>query len=110
VGVYGVVSFGVSRRRREMGIRMAVGASGRDVVVEVVRGGLRPLLVGIVAGGAVALFAVRSMEALLYGVGLYDPLAYATGVLIIGAVGLAACSIPALRAARTRPVEVLTEA
>jgi putative ABC transport system permease protein len=107
VGVYGVVSFEASRRRREMGIRLAVGAEGRDVVAEVVRGGMVPVALGILLGGAGSAATVRAMESLVYGIGLYDPVAYVGAALVIGLVGLAACYLPARRAAGMSPMEVL---
>jgi putative ABC transport system permease protein len=107
IGVYGVVAFGVARRRREVGIRVALGAAARDVQALVVRRGMVPVGVGIVVGTLVALGLVRALASLLFGVGIYDPAAYAAGVGALALTGLAACWIPARAAARTEPVRAL---
>ena len=107
VGVYGVVAFGVAGRRREVGIRLAVGADQAGVRRLVVRQGMTPVLAGIVLGVGGALALARVLEALVYGVGVYDPLAYALAAGTLALVGLAACWVPARDAARTPPVEAL---
>ena len=108
VGVYGVVAFGVSRRRREVGIRMAMGAESSTVRNLVVRQGMTPVLVGIALGIALAATAARVMDSLLYGVGRFDPTAYLTAVSVLAIMALAGCWFPARQAAATQPSEALT--
>lgn len=107
IGVYGVVAFGVARRRREVGIRVAMGADARDVHALIVRQGMLPVGVGILLGALAALGLVRALASLLFGVGLYDPLAYLAGVSVLAATGWVACWIPARSASRTEPVRAL---
>jgi ABC-type antimicrobial peptide transport system permease subunit len=116
VGIYGVMSFLVSQRTREIGVRMAMGASSGDVVWEVMRDGLRPVMVGIavgVAGGAAVSAVLHatlrfpgSMD-FLYGVSFYDPLTF-TGLsaFVLGVAALASAG-PARKAARVDPAVAL---
>jgi predicted permease len=108
IGVYGVVAFGVARRRREVGIRLAMGADAREVQALVVRQGMLPVGIGIAMGTLAALALVRALASLLFGVGLYDPAAYLLGIAILATTGLVACWIPARSASRTEPVRALT--
>jgi putative ABC transport system permease protein len=104
-GVYGVLAYTVSRRRPEIGMRMALGASARDVLGLVVGQGLRPVAVGVIAGLAGAAALSRLMSSLLFGVTAGDPATYASvAVLLLGA-SLVACLVPARGATR---VDVLT--
>jgi predicted permease len=107
VGVYGVISFAVARRRRELGIRLAVGARPREVLAMILRQGLTLASIGIGLGLAVALGVTRFAASLLYGVGATDPWTFlvVSGVLI--AAASAACLLPARAAARLDPVDVL---
>jgi predicted permease len=107
VGVAGVLAYLVSRRRREIGIRMALGASRAEVMALVVRRGLATAGAGILAGGAAALFLTRLMEGLLFGVAPRDPATFAaaSGALLL--VALLASAVPAMRAARVDPLEAL---
>lgn len=107
VGVYGVVSYSVSRRRTELGVRMALGAPPGRVVREVVWRGLRPVALGVGTGLLLALVLARLVAGMLYGVAPADPpsLALAAAALL-GAGGLAAL-VPGLRAGRTSPIESL---
>jgi putative ABC transport system permease protein len=107
VGLYGVLAVAVAQRTREIGIRMAVGASAGDAVRLIVRQGLLLALCGIAAGLALAPLAVRTMSALLYGVAPHDPLTYAYVAVLLLVVALAACLLPALRAARVDPAVAL---
>ncbi len=107
VGIYGVMSYAVVRRRQEIGIRMALGASRGDVLGMVARQGLALALIGTLAGLAGALSLARLMSKLLYGVQPADPLTFFLVPLTLIAVGLAACLVPALRAARISPVSAL---
>ncbi len=107
VGVAGVLSYLVSRRRREIGIRMALGASRANVLGLVVRRGVAYAGAGIVAGALAALFLTRVLEGLLYGVAPRDPVTFAAVVAILFAIAAAASAIPAFRASRVDPLEAL---
>ncbi|HET7842587.1 MAG TPA: FtsX-like permease family protein, partial [Xanthomonadales bacterium] len=107
IGLYGVIAYGVAQRRREFGVRMSLGAASRDLLALVLRQGA--VLVGAgVALGLVGAFALtRLIAAQLFGVAPHDPVVLASvcGVLLF--VALAACWLPARRAAATSPVEAL---
>jgi putative ABC transport system permease protein len=106
-GVYAVLAFAVTQRRREFGVRAALGADRRDVVRDVVASGARLALAGIVVGTLVALGATRLLRSLLHEVAPGDPLAIATAALALAAAALAASLLPALRATRVTPVDAL---
>ena len=103
VGVYGVMTQFVEQRRREIGIRMALGAMSSDVLTLVVRRGLLLAAAGLVAGLLGSLAAVRLLRGLLYGVSNYDPLTLAAVILILGAVAVVSSYFPARRAAAIDP-------
>ena len=107
VGLYGMVSYSVSRRTREMGIRLALGAERGRVVALVVRSGLGLVAVGAVLGLVAALSAGFLVEGFLIGVATLDPLALLSAPLLLGAVAGLAAYLPARRAARVDPVEAL---
>ena len=107
VGLYGVVAYAVSRRTRELGIRMALGAEADQVVGLVVRQGLAPALLGIVLGLALSWFGARSLQALLYGVEPQDPLTLVVVTGILAVVTAAAVLLPARRATRIPPATAL---
>jgi predicted permease len=107
VGIYGVLSFSVSRRTREMGIRLALGAETRSVFLLVVRDGMLLAAVGIVLGLAGGLAGARSLASFLYGVSTADVPTFAGMTLVLAAVALAACVIPARRAMRVNPLAAL---
>lgn len=107
VGLYGVVAYSVSRRSREVGIRMALGAERGQVLRMVLSQGGRLATIGIVLGAAVAAAVARVLESLLYGVSGLDPIAYASAVAVLLAVALLANLIPAFAAARIDPVRAL---
>jgi putative ABC transport system permease protein len=107
VGLYGLVSYSVSLRTRELGIRMALGAEKRDVVRMVIGQGLRLTLIGVAIGVAGALALTRFLSSLLYGVKPTDPLTFIAVSLILIAVALVACYIPARRAAKVDPMVAL---
>jgi putative ABC transport system permease protein len=109
VGLYGVLSYFVGQRRREIGIRMAIGAEARNIVRLVVKQGLWPVAVGLIVGILAGLLLARFIEALLYSVSAYDPVTVLLTVLVLGTVSLLACLLPAVRAIRINPAKVLSE-
>jgi len=109
VGIYGVLSYTVRRRVREIGIRMALGASHSDVLRLVVADGMKPILLGVALGLAAALALSRVVASLIFGVHATDPLTFAAVALLLVAVGLLATVLPAYRATRVEPVSILRE-
>jgi len=107
VGLYGVLSYGVSQRRRELGLRAALGAARTDLVRLVLREGLRATLLGAVIGLAAATALTRLMEAVLFGVTPLDGLAFTLAPLALLPFAVAACLLPALRAAAIDPAVAL---
>ena len=107
IGLYGVVSHGVSQRTQEIGIRMALGADGARVVRLLVAGGLRLVLVGGVLGLALAFAAARLLGGLLFEVDTLDPLTFVGVPLVLAAAALLAAWLPARRASRVHPVTAL---
>jgi putative ABC transport system permease protein len=107
LGIYGVVSYSVARRRNEMGVRMALGAQARDLYRMVMQQAMTPVLLGLVAGVAGALAVGRVLASLLYEVRPRDPatISVVSGLLL--SVALAACFVPARRAARVAPLDAL---
>ena len=109
VGVYGVVAYSVARRTPEIGVRMALGADSERTFKLVVVGAMKVVAVGVVLGVVGAALAGRSLQNLLFGVPPLDAVTFAASVLAILGVGVAAASVPALRAARIDPVAALRE-
>jgi predicted permease len=107
IGLYGVISWTVSRRTHEIGIRMALGARGEDMRRMLVREGARIVLGGILAGIAAALLLTRFLRALLFQVSPTDPLSFAATVLLLAATALFATWVPAQRATRVEPADAL---
>ena len=107
VGNYGVISYSVSRRTHEIGLRMALGAEERDVLRLVVRQGMRVALAGAAAGLLGALVLTRLMSTLLYGVRSTDPATFLAVTLVLAGVAAVASYIPARRAARIDPLVAL---
>ena len=103
IGIYAVISYAVAQRTREIGIRMALGAAQGHVLRLIVRDGMAPTLIGIALGAAGALGATRLMRSLLYGVSATDPAVFAVVATMLLVVALAACLVPARRAARVDP-------
>jgi ABC-type antimicrobial peptide transport system permease subunit len=109
VGIYSVLSYAVRRRVREIGIRMALGASHSDVLKMVLADGLKPILLGVAIGYTVALGLGRVVSSLIFGVRPTDPLTFATVASLLVAVGVLATIMPAYRATRVEPVRTLRD-
>ena len=107
VGLFGVLSYAVSTRTREIGIRVALGARAGDVRALVVRQGMLPVLAGLLLGVIAALFAVRVLASLLYGVPPRDAVAFVAAGTVLTLTALAACYLPARRATRVDPITAL---
>jgi len=109
VGIYSVLAYGVRRRKREIAIRMALGADRSAVVRLIVAQGMRPALLGLVIGAGGALALGSAMRSLVFGVTSRDPATFGFVAALLAVVALAACALPALRAARVQPNEALQE-
>jgi len=107
LGLYGVLAFWVSQRLNEFGIRMALGATGSDTVMMIMRRGFVLVGIGLVPGLAAAFFGTRLIQQLLFGVGAVDPVSYLGAALFLFVVAAVACLLPALRAVRIDPVKAL---
>jgi predicted permease len=107
IGVYGVVTYVVSRRRREVGVRMALGASARDVQRLILLQTLRPIAIGMSIGLAIAAVSGRVLQAVLFGVSPYDPVAFIGAPVFLLAIAAAAALAPTRRAMRVNPMSVL---
>ncbi len=107
LGVYGVLTYSVAQRYREMGLRLALGAQRGNVYWLVLRDGLLPVAIGAIAGVAVAFGSARMVSSLLFEVSPYDPVLSASAVGVLLAVGTTACLLPARRAAAVEPMQAL---
>jgi len=107
VGIYGLVSSLVVQRTREIGLRLALGAQLRQVMLDVARSGVVATGAGVLAGIILAFFAVRVLQSQLYGVRLYDPLTLTAVPLLLAVIAVAASFVPALRVAQIDPAETL---
>jgi ABC-type antimicrobial peptide transport system permease subunit len=106
-GIYGVISYAVSQRTQEIGIRMALGAQPSQVMREILRSGMLMVSIGMVLGVAGALATVRLLQTLLFGVSARDPWIYGAVLLGVACVGLLANMVPARRAASVDPMRAL---
>ncbi|TMP92502.1 MAG: FtsX-like permease family protein [Verrucomicrobia bacterium] len=107
IGLYAVMSYSVSQSTRELGLRMALGASTNDLLRLVISRGLRLTIAGIIIGVTAALILTRLMGNLLYKVSPRDPLAFGSAFVVMMIVALAACFLPGWRATRIDPVRAL---
>jgi putative ABC transport system permease protein len=107
IGIYGLMAYAVEQRRREIGIRMALGAQAGQVRNMVLREGMGLTLAGVVAGLVAAWLLVRSIESLLYGVRIHDPIVFGAVPLVLSAVAMLAIWFPAGRASRMNPIDSL---
>jgi predicted permease len=104
IGIYGVLAYAVAQRRREMGIRIALGSTAPEIFMLVVRHGARVTGIGLLIGGVATIFVGRLIQSLLFGVEPLDPVVVASVAAILGAVAIAASVLPALHATRVDPV------
>jgi putative ABC transport system permease protein len=109
IGLFGVVSYAVAQRRRELGVRAALGATPAGIVRLVIAQGLWPLVSGAVAGLAASALVARSLSSLLYGVVPYDPFTFAVVPLVLLTMALVACGVPARRAAGLDPLKAMRQ-
>jgi putative ABC transport system permease protein len=107
IGIYGVLSYMVGQRSKEIGVRMALGAQKFDVMRMVLKDGARMTLAGILIGLVGALALTRLMGTMLYGVRPTDPLTFVSVAAVLGAIAMLACYLPARRAMKVDPMEAL---
>lgn len=109
VGLYGILAYSVGQRTREIGIRIALGARGNNVIKLVTQRGFKIVGIGLAAGIAVSLVTAHVIQGLLYGVSPIDPIAFGVSLLCLGIAATLACLLPALRAIRINPITALRE-
>jgi putative ABC transport system permease protein len=107
VGLFGVLSYSVAQRTREIGVRTALGAQARDIVRMVFREGLAITALGVVTGLLMSAVAARSLSTFLFGVTAFDATSFLVVPLVLAVVAVAACLVPARRAARVDPLQAL---
>jgi ABC-type antimicrobial peptide transport system permease subunit len=107
IGIYGVLSYMVGQRTKEIGVRMALGAQKFDVLRMVLKDGARMTLLGIVLGLVGAVGLTRLLRTMLYGVSSTDPLTFISVAALLGAIAMVACYVPARRAMKVDPMEAL---
>jgi putative ABC transport system permease protein len=107
LGIYGVMAFVVGQRAQEVGIRLALGAEPRDILGLAFRPGLILTATGTLVGLGVSVVVTRLMSSLLFGVSSSDPMTFAVVPVLLGIATMAACFIPARRATRVSPIQVL---
>ncbi|MBV9878541.1 MAG: FtsX-like permease family protein, partial [Verrucomicrobia bacterium] len=109
IGLYGTLAYSVGQRRREIGVRIAVGAQRRDILKLITEQGLKLVALGLVLGLVAALILTRFVGSVLYGVTATDPVSIGSAILILALTALLACLIPAGKAAKVNPTEALRE-
>ena len=109
LGLYGVISYMVARRRNEIGVRIALGADRSSVIRLVLREAMLLLVVGLTAGVVIALWAGRAASALLFGLQPYDPISMGAAIALLTAIAMAASYAPARRAAAIEPMVALRD-
>ena len=109
LGLYGLLTYAVAQRTREIGLRVALGASRRDVVTMVAARGVVLAAIGLGLGAGAGWAVTRAMRSVLYGVGADDVGTFAAAILLLGTVALVACLVPAARASRVDPMIVLRD-
>ena len=109
IGQYAVVAFGMRRRTRDFGVRMALGASSRHILRDVLGEGLRMTLIGLLIGFALSLAAGIAMRNLLYGISPADARTYIAVFILLAGASLTACYLPARRATRIDPMQALRQ-
>jgi predicted permease len=107
IGVYGVVSYAVTCRTRDIGLRIALGAIRQEILRWVMAKGMLPVFIGLIAGSAAALAAATALRSLLYGISPYDPVALTGVAIVLLATAFCACYLPARRASRLDPMIAL---
>jgi ABC-type antimicrobial peptide transport system permease subunit len=109
IGLYGLMSYNVVQRRREMGVRMALGAHRRHVFTLIMREGGGLIAVGVAVGIPLALLTSKLLQSFVYGITLKDPATFIAAVALLATAGLAAAYVPARRATRVELAEVLRQ-
>jgi ABC-type antimicrobial peptide transport system permease subunit len=109
IGIYGVLAYLVTQRRREIGIRVALGSTGAGIVKLVLREGFVLVAGGVVLGAVGVVSLQRAVANEVYGVHPLDPMVIGSVVIVLTAIAMAACALPARRASRVNPVSVLSE-
>jgi ABC-type antimicrobial peptide transport system permease subunit len=109
IGLYGILAYSVNRRRREIGLRMALGATQGTVLGLILKEGMSLVLTGVAIGLAASISVGRLLSRMLYGVGASDPISVAGAAAMLSAVALVACYLPARWAARVDPLDALRE-
>ena len=109
IGIYGVVAYAVTQRTREIGLRLALGATPTTILGQILGAGLKTSALGLLIGFGAALALTRYLKTLLYSVRPTDPAVFALALGLLLLVSITACSLPAIRAARQDPMAVLRE-
>lgn len=110
IGLYGILAYAVNQRQREIGLRMALGASQPSVLRLVLKQGMSLVVIGVVFGFSAALLVGRVLSRMLYGVGASEPVSLAAAAFVLGGVAWVACYLPARRASRVDPLVALRQA
>ncbi len=109
IGLYAVLSYSVSQRTREIGVRMALGAQSSNILALITRRGLKIVCIGLIVGVTAALTLAHFIGSILYGVSATDPVALGTSVLVLSLAALLACLLPGFRATRINPITALRD-